>query len=83
MNVQHLHDLRDGKSLRRRRSYNPYIHLSPNTALMQMLFNITRPVTPDNQVLKPLIRAAKKKIVKAAKSPGGSMVSYSKERKSI
>jgi hypothetical protein len=82
MNVQHLHDLRDGKSPVRRR-YNPYIHLSPNTALMQMLFNITRPVVPENKVLKPLIRAARKKIVKAAQKPGGSMVSYSKERKTL
>jgi hypothetical protein len=83
MNVQHLHDLRDGKSVRRRRNYNPYIHLSPNTALMQMLFNITRPVAPENKVLKPLIRAARKKIVKAAQAPGGSMVAYGKERKTL
>jgi hypothetical protein len=83
MNVQHLHDIRDGKPIRRRRAYNPYIHLSPHTPLMQMLYNITRPVTPENAVLKPLVRAAKKKIVKAAQAAGGSMVSYAKERKQL
>jgi hypothetical protein len=83
MNVQHLHDLRDGKSIRRRRAYNPYIHLSPNTTLMQMLFNITRPVAPEHKVAKPLVRAAKQKIVKAAQTAGGSMVSYAKERKTL
>jgi hypothetical protein len=83
MNVQHLHDLRDGKSIRRRRAFNPYIHLSTNTALMQMLFNITRPVTPENKVLKPLVRAARNKIVKPAQASGGSMVAYAKERRTL
>lgn len=80
MNLHHLHALRDGVSvIRRRRSVSPYIHVRHNAPLMQMLYTITRPpVDPDTIVKKPLVRTAKKII--ATVKPGGSMVSYAKER---
>ena len=78
MDINDLHALRDGASVRRHRRFNPFIHLSTDTPLMQMLFTITRPVAPEvGTVKKHLVR---KKIVKAAALPAGSMVAYAKER---
>jgi len=79
MDINDLHDLRDGSSPRRHRTFNPFIHLSPDTPLMRMLFSITRPggihdAKPANK------RVVRKKVVRAATMPAGSMVSYSKER---
>jgi len=79
MDVNDLHDLRDGASVRRRRTFNPFIHLSPEAPLMLMLFSITRPGgTLDHEVAHN--RVVRKKVVRAATLPAGSMVSYSKER---
>ena len=79
MDINDLHDLRDGASPRRHRAFNPFIHLSPETPLMRMLFAITRPggihdPKPANK------RVVRKKVVRAATLPSGSMVAYSKER---
>jgi hypothetical protein len=79
MDVNDLHALRDGASTRRRRTFNPFIHLSNDTPLMQMLFSITRPAGV-NEHHPAHKRVARKKIVKASTLPSGSMVSYSKER---
>jgi hypothetical protein len=79
MDINDLHDLRDGASTRRRRMFNPYIHISTDTPLMRMLFSITRPPGADDA--KPAHkRVVRKKVVRAAKLPAGSMVAYSKER---
>jgi hypothetical protein len=79
MDINDLHDLRDGAAPRRRRMFNPYIHLSTDTPLMRMLFAITRPPGADD--IKPAHkRVVRKKVVRAAKQPTGSMVAYSKER---
>jgi hypothetical protein len=79
MDINDLHDLRDGASVRRRRIYNPFIHLSTDTPLMRMLFTITRPSNLED--IKPAHkRVVRKKIVRAAKLPAGSMVSYNAER---
>lgn len=79
MDINDLHDLRDGASPRRHRTFNPFIHLSPNTPLMRMLFAITRPggvhdIKPANK------RVVRKRVVHATTLPAGSMVSYAKER---
>ena len=79
MDINDLHDLRDGQSPRRRRAFNPFVHLSTDTPLMRMLFSITRPggihdPKPANK------RVVRQKVVRAAKLPSGSMVAYSKER---
>ncbi len=79
MDVNDLHDLRDGASVRKRRRFNPFIHLSTETRLMQMLFSITRPAGAQEQNAAHK-RVVRKKIVKASTLPAGSMVSYSKER---
>ncbi len=83
MDINDLHSVRDGNTVRRRRAFTPFIHISHNTPLMKMLYNITRP--PQDPVLlkKPLVRAAKKKIAAGTTKPGGSMVSYAKERKNF
>jgi hypothetical protein len=82
MNIYHLHEIRDGKSIRRRKAYNPYIHLSDNTPMMQMLFSITRPAGVNQPTYKPPVKP--KKIVKGvATLPAGSMVKYTKERRSL
>jgi hypothetical protein len=79
MDINDLHDLRDGASARRRRTFNPFVHLSTDTPLMRMLFSITRPGgINDHQPAHK--RVARKKVVRAATLPAGSMVSYSKER---
>jgi hypothetical protein len=79
MDINDLHDLRDGASPRRHRMFNPYIHISTDTPLMRMLFAITRPPGADG--IKPAHKhVARKKIVRATKLPTGSMVAYSKER---
>jgi hypothetical protein len=79
MDVNDLHDLRDGASVRRRRTFNPFIHLSTDTPLMRMLFSITRPGGIHDH--KPAHkRVVQKKVVRASTLPAGSMVSYSKER---
>jgi hypothetical protein len=78
MDINDLHDLRDGASPRRHRRFNPFIHVSPETPLMRMLFSITRPGSPD---VKPSHkRVVRQKVVKAATLPAGSMVKYNKER---
>ena len=79
MDINDLHDLRDGASLRRRRTFNPFIHISTETPLMRMLFSITRPAgihdhKPANK------RVVRKKVVRATTLPAGSMVAYNKER---
>jgi hypothetical protein len=79
MDINDLHDLRDGASPRRHRAFNPFIHLSTETPLMRMLFSITRPggihdPKPANK------RVVRKKVVRAATLPTGSMVKYAKER---
>jgi hypothetical protein len=79
MDINDLHDLRDGASPRRRPAFNPFIHLATDTPLMRMLFSITRPggihgAKPANK------RVVRQKIVRAATLPGGSMVKYGKER---
>jgi hypothetical protein len=59
--------------------FNPFIHLSPDTPLMKMLFSITRPAGVHDH--KPAHkRVVRKKVVRATTLPAGSMVSYSKER---
>jgi hypothetical protein len=78
MDINDLHDLRDGASSRRHRAFNPFIHLSPETPLMRLLFSITRPGGNDAKLANK--RVARKKVVHAAKLPAGSMVAYSKER---
>jgi len=56
-----------------------YVHLSTDTPLMRMLFSITRPGgINDHQPAHKQV--ARKKVVRAATLPAGSMVSYSKER---
>jgi hypothetical protein len=79
MDINDLHDLRDGASPRVRRTFNPFIHLSTDTPLMRMLFTITRPGGM-NDVKPAHKRVVRKKVVRAAKLPAGSMVSYSSER---
>jgi hypothetical protein len=78
MDIHDLHGLRDGASPRRLRRFNPFIHLSTDTPLMRMLFSITRPAGPE--VKTAAKRVVRKKIVKAATLPSGSMVAYNKER---
>ena len=77
MDINDLHDLRDGALPRRHRPFNPFIHLSTETPLMRMLFSITRPGSDVKIVNKRVVR---KKIVHVAKLPAGSMVAYNKER---
>lgn len=79
MDINDLHGVRDGASPSRHRTFNPFIHLNPESPLMRMLFAITRPgghydVKPANK------RVVRKKVVRAATPPAGSMVSYAKER---
>ncbi len=78
MDINDLHDLRDGASPRRHRRFNPFIHLSTDTPLMRMLFTITRPAAPEVGTSKK--RVVRKKVVKATTLPAGSMVAYAKER---
>lgn len=93
MDINDLHDLRDGTSPRRHRTFNPFIHLSPDAPLMRLLFTITRPggvrdPKPVNKLVvsKKVVRAAKRPS-RAISQPSGSvplpsasMVSW-KERK--
>jgi len=84
MDINDLHDLRDGKSVRRRRAYNPFIHLQHDAPMMRLLFSITRPA--ENAPLvkkKAVMRAVVKRAAAATAKPGGSMVSYTKERKNL
>lgn len=79
MDINDLHGVRDGAAPSRHRTFNPFIHLDPESPLMRMLFAITRPggahtVKPANK------RVVRKKVVYAAPRPSGSMVSYAKER---
>jgi hypothetical protein len=79
MDINDLHDLRDGASPRRHPAFNPFVHLSVDTPLMRMLFSITRPggihdPKPANK------RVVRKKVVRASTLPAGSMVAYAKER---
>ena len=79
MNINDLHDIRDGASVRRRRSYNPFIHLAVDTPLMQMLFQITRPGGTNDA--KPAHKqVVRKKVVRATTIPAGAMVPYATER---
>jgi hypothetical protein len=78
MDINDLHDLRDGASPRKHRRFNPFIHIQTDTPLMRMLFSITRPPSLDTKAT--VKRVVRKKIVKAAASPAGSMVKYNKER---
>lgn len=80
MDINDLHDLRDGASPRRHRTFNPFIHLSTDTPLMRMLFQITRPgghhdVKPANK------RVVRKKVVRTAVMPAGSMVDWHQKPK--
>lgn len=79
MDINDLHDVRDGASPRRHPKFNPFIHLNPETPLMRMLFAITRPGGIHDVKLAHK-RVVRKKVVRAATLPTGSMVSYSKER---
>jgi ribose 5-phosphate isomerase len=83
VNINDLHDIRDGKSIKRRKRYNPFIHVAQDTPLMQMLFSITRPVEIVPVKMKPVVRAIKKVVPGTTTKPGSSMVSYTKERKKI
>ena len=83
MDINALHALRDGKTVRRRRAFSPFIHISHETPLMSMLYNITRPPQDADAPKKPLVRAAKQKIAATTTKPGGSMVAYSKERRTF
>jgi hypothetical protein len=79
MDINDLHDLRDGTSPRRHRAFNPFIHVSTETPLMRMLFSITRPggihdPKPANK------RVVRRKVVRAATLPSGAMVKYAEER---
>jgi hypothetical protein len=78
MDINDLHALRDGVSTRRQRRFNPFIHLSTDSPLMRMLFSITRPAGAE--VKASTKRVVRKKVVKAATLPAGSMVAYNKER---
>jgi hypothetical protein len=79
MDINDLHDLRDGASPKRHRTFNPFIHLSTETPLMRMLFSITRPGGIHDH--KPAHkRVVRQKVVRASTLPAGSMVAYSKER---
>jgi hypothetical protein len=79
MDVNDLHDLRDGTPPRRRRTFNPFIHLSPDAPLMRVLFSITRPGGIHDA--KPAHkRVVRQKVVRATTLPAGSMVAYAKER---
>ena len=80
MDINDLHDLRDGASPRRHRTFNPFIHLSTDAPLMRMLFSITRPGSSIHDIKPAAKHVVRKRVVKAAKLPSGSMVSYSKER---
>jgi hypothetical protein len=80
MDINDLHDLRDGTSPRRHRLFNPFIHLSVDSPLMRMLFTITRPggihdVKPAHK------RVVRKKVVRAAVVPSGSMVDWHQKPK--
>lgn len=81
MNVQHLHDLRDGISARRKRAFNPFVHISIDTPLMQMLFNITRPPQDTIEPKNGIVLAIRKKVAPTTPTAGGSMANYKKERK--
>jgi hypothetical protein len=59
--------------------FNPFIHLSVDTPLMRLLFSITRP-TGKQSATPAHKRVVRKKVVRPASFPAGSMVSYSKER---
>src|SRR5580658_7274830 len=75
MDINDLHDLRDGASPRRHRTFNPFIHLSVDSPLMRMLFQITRPGGVHD--IKPAHkRVVRKKVVRATTLPSGSMVDY-------
>lgn len=82
MDINDLHDVRDGASPRRHRTFNPFIHLAIDSPLMQMLFAITRPAGIHDH--KPAQkRVVRKKVVRATTLPAGSMVAYSKEREHL
>lgn len=82
MDINDLHAVRDGGSPRRRRTFNPFIHLSPDTPLMRVLFAITRP--SNFKETKPAKHhIVRKKVVRATHLPGGSMVAYAKERRNL
>jgi hypothetical protein len=78
MDINDLHGLRDGVSPRHVRRFNPFVHLSTDTPLMRMLFSITRPAGAEVKAVAK--RVLRKKVVKAATLPSGSMVAYNKER---
>jgi hypothetical protein len=82
MDINDLHDLRDGASPRRHRTFNPFIHLSVDSPLMRMLFQITRPggihdVKPAHK------RVVRKKVVRSAVSPNGSMVDWHQKQNQL
>jgi hypothetical protein len=86
MNILDLHELRDGVSgLTRKvtRRFNPFIHLSEHDPLIRALYAITRPaLNARERKLPPVQHYVRKTIAPPAGiKPGGSMVSYSKERK--
>jgi hypothetical protein len=86
MNILDLHELRDGVSgLSRKvtRRFNPFIHLSEDDPLIRALYAITRPAqSAREQRLPPVQHYVRKPITPPAGiKTGGSMVSYSKERK--
>jgi len=74
MDINDLHDLRDGASPRRHRTFNPFIHIAVDSPLMQMLFTITRPGTahanrPERK------RVVRKKVVHSG-GPTSAMVEW-------
>ena len=80
MDINDLHDLRDGASPRRQRTFNPFIHLSVDSPLMRMLFQITRPGGVHD--IKPAHkRVVRKKVVRTGTLPGGSMVDWHQKPK--
>ena len=80
MDVSDLHDIRDGTSPRRHRAFNPFVHLSPDSPLMRVLFSITRPTRPAPKLAAPARPVRKRVVRRTATIPGASMVAYAKER---
>jgi hypothetical protein len=86
MNIFDLHDLRDGVSgLTRRvtRSFSPFIHLSEDDPLIRALYSITRPAMRERELKAPPVKHYVTKPIArpAGIKSAGSMVSYTKERK--
>jgi len=92
MDINDLHDVRDGATPRRHRSFNPFIHIQIDNPLMQALFSITRPAKKDKSIVaaqRPSI--ARKRVYKKDAEilktdvtlPQKSMVSYKRELRDL